>query len=207
MNRRTLGILTLCVLVACAVGATLSSSASAAPSWKFEGSELIGTESIAGSTGKTSLVSPGLITACEGLSYGMTIFNSAGVAKGKVNEMAFKGCASNLEECAIESVVAEKLAWPLRGVVVSASSYVVLEGVRVAVHYVPNENCVLDGVVPTYTGTAGGLYGETGTFTFDSSSFAATGTALKALGSSAQWNGTFTTEALGPHAGQVLRLK
>lgn len=35
----------------------------------------------------------------------------------------------------------------------------------------------------------------------------ATGTQLKVLGSSALWNGTFTTEALAPRAGQVLHLK
>lgn len=187
---------------------TTAAPAGAAPLWKFNGSELTKAESIAGDTGESSFAAPGLVTACEGLSYGMTVANEGGSARGSLNEMSFEGCSTNLSECLIESIAAEALPWQVRGKVVKSIDYVFLEGVKVTVEYAPNGNCLLDGIALTFTGTAGGSYDNaTGSFAFDSASFTATGASISALGTPFQWSGVFTTEALGPHSGQVLELK
>ena len=50
------------------------------------------------------------------------------------------------------------------------------------------------------TGSAGGLYGNVNeTITFNSASFTATGTSLKALGSKVELDTVFDVEAFGPH--------
>lgn len=207
MSRRAIGLLPIWLLAALLGSAAFAVGAGASPVWKFEHKELSGSESIAGSAGESSLIASGVETTCKEVTYGITISNEGGIAKGKFNEVPFKNCFTNVSECAIESVTAEKLPWATHGTVVVSTSYLLLEGIKIVVRYVPNENCVLDGVVLPYTGSAGGKYDNSkGTFTFDPSGFKATGTEIKVLGTPVEWSDVFTTEALGPHKGQTLEL-
>ena len=67
------------------------------------------------------------------------------------------------------------------------------------------EKCVLRGTLVTVTGSAGGLINNiTETATFNSTTLAATGTVLKALGQKIEWNGVFPTEAFEWHREQAL---
>jgi hypothetical protein len=93
----------------------------------------------------------------------------------------------------------------VKGVTV-VSNYVIVEGVKFTLLY-GGEICPLEGIAAKFTGTAGGLYNNAvGTFTFSTTNFKATKTEIKALGTSIEWNAFFTTEALGPHKGQILEL-
>ncbi|HEV7399609.1 MAG TPA: hypothetical protein VGN84_05000 [Solirubrobacterales bacterium] len=70
---------------------------------------------------------------------------------------------------------------------VAGNIYLIIQGFRVSILY-GGEECVLGGTVVTITGTAGGLVNNTTeSVTFNSSSFAATKTELKALGSKIEW--------------------
>jgi hypothetical protein len=63
----------------------------------------------------------------------------------------------------------------------------------------------LGGILVHVTGSAGGLLDNTAeTATFDSSSFKATKTELKALSGTANWTGVFPTEAFQWHREQAL---
>jgi hypothetical protein len=205
MRRKVVSIFSTAVAVLL-LGSVFAASASAGPSWRFEFSELVGSESIAGSAVKSTLTFPGLTTTCD-FSYGMKISNSAGSATGKVNEMTLSNCATNSKWCTLESSVAEKLPWPVHGVTVAGANYVIFEGIKFTLLYA-GEECALGGIAATFTGTAGGLYdNNTGTFVFNSASFSATKTAIKALKTTIEWNAVFTTEALGAHKGEILELR
>lgn len=204
MRRKLVGTISTAVAVLL-LGSAFAASASAGPAWRFGFSELIGSESIAGGAVKSTLTFPGLTTTCD-FSYGMKISNSAGTATGKVNEMRLSNCVTSSKACTIESSVAESLPWSVRGVKVASSNYVIFEGVKFTLLY-GGEECALSEIAATFTGTAGGLYNNnTGTFTFSPASFSATKTAIKALKTTIEWNALFTTEALGPHKGQILEL-
>jgi hypothetical protein len=205
MVRRTVSILSTAALAAVFLSA-FAPSASAGPLWRFGFSELVGSESIAGGAVKSTLTFPGLTTTCD-FSYGMTIANSAGKATGKINEITLGNCTTNSKWCTIESASAENIPWSVRGVTVVTSNYAILEGIRFTLLY-GGEECALNEIAAAFTGTAGGLYDNgTGTFTFNPTNFSATKTAIKALKTSIEWNAVFTTEALGPHKGQVLELR
>jgi hypothetical protein len=61
--------------------------------------------------------------------------------------------------------------------------------------------------VVTITGSAGGLVNNaTESVMFNSSSFTATKTELKALGSNIEWNGVFTMIPTGAHIGQSISI-
>jgi hypothetical protein len=65
----------------------------------------------------------------------------------------------------------------------------------------------LMGTLAVVKGTAGGLIDNTTeSVTFNSSSFAATKTELKALGSKIEWNGVFTMIATGALIGQSISI-
>ena len=103
-----------------------------------------------------------------------------------------------------EQIGAEKLPWPSKLTTVSTTPYIIIEGVKVGILY-SGEECAVNGILVAVTGTAGGLINNTTeTATFDKSSFAATGTALKALSSTIEWNGVFPTEAFQWHREQAL---
>jgi hypothetical protein len=191
--------------LACALTALLASVAAANASavvWKFEHKVLAGSESIAGTAAESSLVFPGLKTVCD-FSYGMTISNSNLKAMGKMGEVTISSCHPDSKACTVKSSTAQSLPWSAHGTTVSSTNYLVVEGIKFSILYAGAE-CALGEALVTFAGTAGGKYDNAaGTFTFDKASFLATGTAIEGL---TEWNATFTTEALGPHKGQLLEL-
>jgi hypothetical protein len=187
--------------VLCAMFAT---SASAAPTWKFEAKSLEGSEVVVGGALESSLTIPGLTTKCENFLYKLSIKNEAGTGKGEVTELPLYNCTTDSEVCAVSKIGAEKLPWPSKLTTASTSPYIIIEGVKVGIIY-SGEECAVDGILVAVTGTAGGLINNTTeTATFNKSSFAATGTALKALSSTIEWNGVFPTEAFQWHREQAL---
>ena len=202
---RPVGALPLAMLVALIFTAACAGSASASPAWRIGGTQLAGTETIAGKALVNSFTIPGLTTKCE-LSYKMSIVNSAGVGKGEIAEFLLKGCTTNSKACSVKTAAAEKLPWPLHLTTVATSIYVVLEKVRIGFLY-SGEECVLNEILATVTGTAGGIFNNMGsTITFTPTSFAATGTELKVFGSKIEWNCVLTTEATGANIGLPLEV-
>ena len=204
MSRRATSTLLLAALAALAASAVLAAGASAAPAWKFGGKSLEGNETVVAGPTTLSMAFAGLTTECE-TTFFMTIFNSSGTAKGNVTGVNFANCTTGTV-CLVESAEAEQLPWPLRGVTILAKNYVVIEAIRVGVLY-EGEECVIGGLLVKTTGTAGGLFDNTtSSATFDPSTFKATGTALKALGTPVEWNGLFPFKATGFYSGQPLTL-
>lgn len=194
MNRKVKSILAG-VLMALAASAALAGPASASPIWNFEAKELSGSETVVGAAYESALTVPGLTTTCENFLYKLTIKNEAGVGKGSLTEMPLFNCKTDTTACAVKSIAAETLPWPATLTKVSTSNYIKIENVKVGISY-SGEECVLGGIVVKVTGTAGGLLDNTTeTATFNSASFSATGTVLKAMGSSILWTGVFPTEA------------
>ncbi len=197
----------LVALVALILAAVCSASADASPVWKFEGSEFTGKkETIVGDATLSSLTIPGLTTTCKKMHYEMTIFNSAGTGKAELNSLSFATCFTSAPECTVKTIAAEKLPWAVHLATVGPSPYIIFEGVRINILY-GGATCALGETLVTVTGSAGALYDNaTETFSFNSSSFKATKTSLKALGSAIEWLGVFTTEATGPHHGEALTI-
>jgi hypothetical protein len=187
--------------VLCAMFAT---TASAAPAWKFEGTALEGSEVVMGAAIDSSLTIPGLTTKCANFLYKLSIKNEAGTGKGELTEMPLYSCTTNSKVCAVSKIGAEKLPWPGKLTTVSASNYVIIEGVKVGIIY-SGEECVLDETLVTVSGSAGGLLDNTTeTATFNATTLSATKTELKALASKIEWNGYFPTEAFQWHREQAL---
>jgi hypothetical protein len=104
----------------------------------------------------------------------------------------------------VEAIEAEAFPWPSELKTVGASNYLVVKGVNVWVLY-GGWFCPLWGVWAHVTGTAGGLINNTTeSATFNSASFSATGTSLKSLGETVEWNGVFPTEAFKWHRGEAI---
>jgi hypothetical protein len=201
-------------IVICAALAVLcaafAASASASPSWKFEGKSLEGSETIMGGAFESALTIPGLITKCENFLYKLSVKNESGTGKGELTEMPLYNCTAHGEEgeeeevCAVSKIGAENLPWSSHLTTVSASNYIVIEGVKVGIVY-SGEECVLDETLVTVSGSAGGLINNTSeTATFNASTLSATGTSLKALSSKIEWNGVFPTEAFEWHRDQAI---
>jgi hypothetical protein len=192
-------------VVVCALCLTgFATSAEASPVWLFNNAELTGSETTLSHAGESSLTIPGLTTSCEPFVYAMTISNSAGTGKGSITSAPLSNCFTSSKQCTVKSIAAEKLPWAAKLTTVSASDYLVIEGIRLGIAYA-GEECALGGIVVVVTGTAGGLFDDaTESVTFSSASFTATGTALKALGQSIKWTGTFTMLATGLHIGESL---
>jgi len=193
MVRKTVGAFLTTTLAALLLAATFAAAASAAV-WKFNGSELVGKETVIGKALENSFVIPGLTTKCE-LSYKMNISNSAGVGKGEITELLLKNCSTSSKECTVQTATAEKLPWPLHLTTVNSKIYVVLEKVRIRLLY-GGEECALNETVATITGTATGLFSNTSsTIAFNSE-----------LNENVVWNCVLTTEATGIHGGQALEV-
>jgi hypothetical protein len=205
MSKKATRALILGALLAAAlISAGLAEGAAASPTWRFNGVELSGSESIQGDAIVGSFTIPTLTTTCKKTHYEMTISNVAGVGKGSVTGLTFSNCTTSEEPCTVKTIGAEKLPWAAHLVKIGASNYVVVEGIKIGIVYAGPE-CVLGGLLVAITGTAGGLYDNpTETFTFNATNFEATKTALKALSSKATWNAVFSTEALGFYAGEPL---
>jgi hypothetical protein len=204
MNRKATGIFGRVAVVALVISAVFAGSAGAAPVWKFEAKELTGSETILGAAVESSMTIPGLTTKCENFLYKLTINNEAGTGKGKVTELPLYNCTTDSTACTISSIGAESLPWTSKLSTVSTKSYIIIEGVKVAILY-SGEECVLGGTLVTVKGSAGGLIDNTAeTATFNASTFTSTATELKALGQKIEWKGVFPTEAFEWHRNQAL---
>jgi hypothetical protein len=201
-NKQTaIGAALAALAVLCAVFAT---SASAAPTWKFEGESLEGSETILGGALDSSLTIPGLTTKCENFLYQLTIKNEASAGKGEVTEVPLFDCTTDSEVCTVDKIGAEKLPWASKLTTVSTTNYVIIEGVKVGIIY-GGEECALGETLVSVTGSAGGSIDNTSeTATFNSSTLSATGTSLKALATKIEWDGLFPTEAFQWHREQAL---
>lgn len=185
--------------------ALFAASASAAPAWKFESKSLEGSEVVVGAAIDSLLTIPGMTTKCENFLYKLTIKNEAGTGKGEVTEVPLYNCTTNEPEvCSVNSIGAEKLPWASKLTTISTTPYIIIEGVKVAIKYGGVE-CALSGITVSVTGTAGGQIDNTKeTATFNTTTFAATKTELKALATKIEWNGIFPTEAFQWHREQAL---
>jgi hypothetical protein len=192
------------LLAVSALTCAFAAGASASPAWRFNGAELVGSETIAGSAILSSMTIPGLTTTCKRMDYEMTISNSAGIGKAEWKSLTFKTCFTSSKVCAVEAIGAEKLPWTAHLATVGLSNYVFVEGIRVAIRY-SGEECVLGETTVVVSGSAAGLYDNVAeTFSFNATNSKAAKAELKALGSTIEWKGSFTTEATGSHAGQAL---
>ncbi len=202
--RKSTRILVLGTIAGLLYTATFAASAEASPVWKLNGTELGGSETTLSHATESSLTIPGLTTTCKPFVYAMTISNAAGTGKGSVTEVPLSNCSTGSKTCTVSKITAEKLPWTAKLTTVGGSNYLVIEGIRLGILYA-GEECVLDGVLVVVSGSAGGLFDSaTESVTFSSASFSATGTALKALGQSIKWTGTFLMLATGAHIGESL---
>jgi hypothetical protein len=194
----------MCAALALLLSAAFADAASASPVWKLNGVPLTGSETTLGHAGQGSLVIPGLTVTCEPFVYGMTISNVAGTGKGSVTEVPLKSCFTSSKSCAVEKIEAEKLPWSATLKTVGTNGYLVIEGLKISILF-QGEECALGGTLAVIKGSAGGRYeNATESVTFNSASFTATGASLKALGGSAELNGTFAMLATGPGLGESL---
>lgn len=202
MNRRAGSLAFRCILAMAVLSLFCAASASAA--WRFNGTPLVGSEKVVGDAVLASYEFAGVTTTCKQMHYAMTIFNSAGTGQLELKSLSLTKCVADEEFCFVESSEAEGLPWPGHLVTVGGSDYVVLEGIKLALLY-GDENCVIGEFPFAITGTAGALFeNPTESFSFDASTFSATGTKLKAIGTVTLLDAGFTTEATGVHEGETL---
>lgn len=191
------------LLAALMLSAGFAGSALAGPAWRFNGEELKTTETILGGAEKSGLTAWGMTTTCDNFLYQVEIWNEGGTGKGNVNELPLFNCYTNTT-CTVAAIEAESFPWPAELTTVSSSNYMKVKGVDVWILY-GGWFCPLWGVWAHVTGSAGGLINnETESATFSSSSFKATGSELKALGASVEWNGFFPAEAFEWHREESL---
>lgn len=204
MKGKTIRVALLSLLVALASSTVLASS-SQATAWYFNEEVLTGKETILAHAGKASFVVPGLTTTCKPFVLKMTIFNNSGIGEGEITQVPLSNCFTNIQVCTVGAIQADKLPWLISLATVSkVNHYLTIKGMEVDILY-EGEECVLDGVLVTLKGSAGGLIDNpTESVTFNAATFAATGTSL---GPSVEWNGTFTLLATGSHIGQSLSVK
>jgi hypothetical protein len=200
MNRKTKNIIMRGLVSALLASAVFAASAGASPAWKFEGKELVGTETIVGAAIDSKLTVPGLTTKCANFLYKLKISNASGTGKGEVTELPLYDCTTDSPEvCTVKTITPETFPWASKLTTVAPSNYIVIEGVKVAIAYAGPE-CALGGLTVKVTGTAGGrVDNPTEIATFDAASFSATKTKLSAFGSSVLWEGVFPTEAFEVH--------
>ena len=193
----------LLVAAALMLSAVFASSAMAGPAWKFNGEELKGTETMLGGAQKSGLTAWGFTTTCDNFLYKVDIYNSSGTGKGKVTELPLFNCYTD-STCTVEAIEAESFPWPVNVSTIGGSNYMKVEGVDVWILY-GGWFCPLWGVWAHVTGSAGGLISNaTESVTFGPSYFKTTGSELKALGASVEWNGFFPAEAFQWHREQSL---
>jgi hypothetical protein len=206
VRRTTIGLLVSLVVVAASAVAT---PAAGALVWKFDGTELTGSETVVGAAVDSSLTVPGATTECKDFLLNMKITNDP-AAKGEITEAPLFECSTSNPACTVESIEAEKLPWQAHAVTIlsgasSGGKYVVIEGIHIGIVY-SGALCSLAGAVEV-RGTAGGLFNNaTSSLKFDKATFEATGTELKVGSTSVEWNAEFLLEAFGTHAGEKLEL-
>jgi hypothetical protein len=201
MRYRRFAVLAVLAVVALA-SASMAAAAGASPVWKFNGTELSGSETIVGAAISSKLTIPGATTECEHFLYNMKIKNSEG-GKGEITELPLFECKAS-GTCTVESIAAEKLPWPTHLATFGGKDYLIVEGARVGIKYA-GELCALSGTLTVVKGTAGGLIENSAqTATFNKATFEATGTKLLVGSSSVEWNGLFPTEGFEVHREQAL---
>jgi hypothetical protein len=193
------------LLAAIAITGAFVANASAV-TWKFNGTPLVGTETVLNRAGESSFTIPGLTTTCKPFVFVVSASNPIGIAAASVTEAPLSNCFTSSKSCIVETIAAETLPWAGKVTTVLGSIYLVIQGFKVSILY-EGEECVLGGTVVTITGSAGGLVNNTTeSVTFNSSSFAATKTELKALGSKIEWSGLFTMIPTGAHIGESISI-
>lgn len=193
------------LLAAVALTGAFAANASAV-AWKFNGVPLVGSETVLSRAGESSFTIPGLTTTCKPFVYVVSASNPSGIAAASVTEAPLSNCFTNSKSCIVETIESEALPWAGKVTTVSGSTYLVIQGFKVSILY-EGEECALGGVVAVITGSAGGLVNNaTESVTFNSSSFAATKTELKALGSKIEWSGLFTMIPTGAHIGESISI-
>lgn len=199
MRIKSMRMIMAALLATVALGSVLSASASAAPVWKFGGTELTGKEDIVGAAISSSMTIPGLTTTCEHFLYNMKIENSGGTGKGEIIELPLFDCGTSSPYCTVEAIEAEKLPWPTHLMNVSGKPYLFIEGIHVTILY-GGEECALGETYVPVSGTAGGsIDNATESATFNATTFAATGAVLKQGGTTINWIGEFPTEGFEWH--------
>ncbi len=202
MNLRLLGAV---LLATAALTGAFAANASAL-AWKFNGNLLVGSETVLNRAGESSFTIPGLTTTCKPFVYIVSASNSGGIGSASVTEAPLSNCFTSSEACSVEVIGAETLPWAGKLTTVGLNNYLVIQGVKVGIRY-SGEECVLGGILVVIKGTAGGLINNaTESITFNSSSFTATKTELKALSTKIEWNGVFTMLATGAHIGQSISI-
>ncbi len=201
---RTTGRLAVLTVVAALACAATAATATASSVWKFNGTELSGTETAVGAAFSSSLTIPGATTTCEHFLYNMKISNKEGDGKTEITELPLYECTTNNKNCSVKSITAEKLPWPGHITTVEGKEYLVVEKVAVGISY-SGELCALSGERIRVSGSAGGVL-ENGEerATFDKETFEKTKTALLVGSGQVEWNGVFPTEAFEKHRDEHL---
>ncbi|HUN77382.1 MAG TPA: hypothetical protein VMU32_00510 [Solirubrobacteraceae bacterium] len=196
-------IFLLAIAAALVLGA--AATASASPAWKFNSTELTGSETILGAATSSSMTVPGATTTCEHFLYNMKISNSGGKGKGEITELPLFECSTNTT-CSVSSVEAEHLPWPTHLTTVGGKNYLIVEKVDVGIVY-SGWFCPVSGILFKIEGDAGGeVNNSTETATFDPTTFSATGTSLWVGWVQIEWNGVFPTEAFQAHREQKIEV-
>ncbi len=204
MGTARLKIVLLAGLAAVVLGAAMPAAASA--QWKFNGVTLVGSESVEGVAIDSSMAIPGATTTCELMPLSMDISNVLGAAHGEVTKLSGLNCTAGAN-CSVTSFGGEKTPWAVHSVVVGTKTYLVIEGMRIAIKY-SGPPCSLGGTTVIVIGTAGGWFDNvTSTVIFDKSTFEATKTSLTVGTMTIEWLGAeFPMKALGTHKGEPLEL-
>jgi hypothetical protein len=196
------GILLLVSVLMLALGVTASANAS--PAWKFNSTELSGSETLIGAATSSSMTIPGVTTECKHFLYNMKISNSGGKGKGEITELPLFECTTQTAGCTVASIEAKKLPWPTHLASLWGNNYLIVENVDVEVVY-GGGSCAYAGIPITVLGSAGGIVeNSTETATFSNSTIVATGTGLWVGFAWVEWNGVFPTEAFQTHREQAL---
>jgi hypothetical protein len=193
------------VVAALTATAAMAASASASPVWRFNGTELSGSETVVAETSASTLTVPGLATTCKA-SIGMTISNSGGKGAASVESMSLTGCATN-GVCTVKSATASGLPWTGSTQVVGGSSYLVVGGFSNKILY-GGALCAIEGLTINYRGSIGGLFDNSSSkLIFNEASATATGSSLKSIGETKTgYDAEYGVKATGAHAGQTLTL-
>jgi hypothetical protein len=136
MNSRVTSMLVRGILAALMISAVFVGSAGAAPSWKFEGKALEGSETAVGGAEDSYMTVPGLTTDCENFLYDLTISNSGGgTGEGELVELPLYECATDTDACTVDAIKVEGLPWESHLTTVSTKNYIVIEGILVEILY------------------------------------------------------------------------
>jgi hypothetical protein len=207
MRFRTRALLVALALSLASAGVS-AGAVSAAPIWKFNGKELVGSETVVGVGSPSSITVPGAAITCAHVALLLVISNEAGHAQGEITEFPFYECTTAAKNCAVKSIAAERLPWQMHVVTpaggASSANYLVFESVRVGVEF-SGELCALAGSPIRLKGSIGGLF-TASTLKFNKASAEATGTGFKFGTEKAELTGDFPLEAFGLHSGETLEL-